>query len=188
MLHFQLTKNSKTLIFCDFNINILEQSSMKKRHFDIIESLGYRIQNNEPTQKTNLSSSCIDHIITDDDLFCKTYEISISDQYPIWSKVPFWLHSIDQKRIIKYRNLNQLTDQKLLNFLFLLDQNMKKSTESIDGNLVSKIMQTRNRYAPEKKLVITKNRCPWVNKEIKNLLKKRDQARKKWILSDKPKD
>ena len=70
------------------------------------------------------------------------------------SKVPFWLHSIDQKRIIKYRNLNQLTDQKLLNFLFLLDQNLKKkSTESVDGKiqfLVSTIMQTLKRYAPEK--------------------------------------
>ena len=80
---------------------------MKKRYCEIIESLGYRIQNNESTRKTNLSSSCIDHIITDDDLVCKTYEISISDHYPILSKVLFWLHSIDQKRIIKYRNLNQ---------------------------------------------------------------------------------
>ena len=85
-----------------------------------------------------------------------------------------------------------MTDQKLLHFLFLLDQNlMKKSTESVDGKiqfLVSTIMQTLNRYAPEKKLVTTKNRCPWVNKEIKNLLRKRDQARKKWVSSDKPKD
>ena len=158
---------------------------MKKRYCEITESLEYRIQNNEPTRKTNLTSSCIDHIITDDDLVCKTNEISISDHYPISSKVPFWLHSIDQKRIIKYqyRNLNQLTDQKLLNFLFLLDQNLeKKSTESADGKiqfLVSTIMQTLNRYAPEKKLGITKNRCHWVNNEIKNVLKKRDQARKK---------
>ena len=83
----------------------------------------------------------------------KAYEISISDHYPISSKVPFWWHSIDQKRIIKYRNVNQLTDQKLLTFLFLLDQNLtKKSTESVDGKiqfLVSTIMQTLNRYAPE---------------------------------------
>ena len=109
---------------------------MKKRYCEIIESLGYRIQNIEPTRKTNLSSSCIDHIKTDDDLVCKTYEISISDHYPISSKVPFWLHSIYQKTIKKYRNLNQLTDQKLLNFLFLLYQNLKKkSTESIDGKI-----------------------------------------------------
>ena len=78
MLHFLRTKNSKTFIFGDFNINILEQSTMKKRYCAIIESLGYRIQNNEPTRKTNLTS-CIDHIINDDDFVCKTYEISISD-------------------------------------------------------------------------------------------------------------
>ena len=63
--------------------------------------------------------------------------------------------------------------------------------ESFDGKiqfLKSTIMQTLNRYAPQKELVITKNRCPWVNKEIKNLLKKRDQTRKKWVSSDKPKD
>ena len=79
---------------------------MKKRYCEIFESLGFRIQINEPTRKANLTSSCIDHIITDDDLVCKTYEISISDHNPISSKVPFWLHSIDQKKIIKYRNLN----------------------------------------------------------------------------------
>ena len=154
MLHFLQTKISKTLIFGDFNIYILEQSTMKTRYCEIIESLGYRIQNNEPNRKTNLTSSCIDHIITDDDLVCETYEISISDHYPISSKIPFWVHYIDQERIIKYRNLNQMTDQKLLNFLFLLDQNLKKkSTESVDGKiqfLVSTIMQTLNRYAPEK--------------------------------------
>ena len=152
MFHFLRTINSKTLIFRDFNINILEQSSRKKKFCEIIESLGYQFQNNEPTRKTNLTSSCIDHIITEDNLVCKTYEFL--DHYPISSKVPFWLHSIDQKRIIKYRNLNQLTDQKLLNFFFLLDQNLKtKSTESTDGKIqfiVSTIMQTPNRYAPEK--------------------------------------
>ena len=104
---------------------------MKKRYCEKIETLGYRIQNIEPTRKTNLSSSCIDRIITDNDSVCITYEVSISDLYPISSKVPFWLHSIAQKRNMKYRNLNQLTDQKLLIFLFLLDQNLKKrSTES----------------------------------------------------------
>ena len=84
-----------------------------------------------------------------------------------------------------------MTDQKLLNFLFSLDQNLKKSTEPTDGKiqfLVSTIMQTLNRYTTEKKVVITKNRCHWVNKEIKNLLKERDQARKKWVSSDEPKD
>ena len=179
MLHFLQLKNSKTLNFSDFNTNIFEQHSMKKRYCEIIESLGYRIQKNEPTRKTNLTSSCLDHIVSDDDLVCKTYEFSISDHCPISrSKVPFWLHSIEQKRILKYRNLNELTDQKLLNFLFLLDRNLKKkSTESIDGKiqfLVWTIMQTLNRYAPEKKLVITKNRYTWDNKEIRNLLKKRD--------------
>ena len=101
MLHFLQTKNSKTLIFGDFNINILEKSLMKKRYCEIIESHVYRIQNNEPTRKTNLTSSCIDHIITDDLIFfvCKTYKISISNHYPISSKVPFWLHSIDQKKL-----------------------------------------------------------------------------------------
>ena len=67
-------------------------------------------------------------------------------------------------------------------FVFVRSNLTKKRTESIDGKiqfLVSTIMQTLNRYAPEKKLVITKNRCPWANTDIKNLLKKRDQARKK---------
>ena len=57
-----------------------------------------------------------------------------------------------KKAIKKYRNLNQLTDQKLLNFLFLLYENLKKkSTESIDGKIqfsVSTNMQALSRYAP----------------------------------------
>ena len=77
MLHFMGTKNSKTLIFGDFKIIISEQSSMKKRYCELIELRGYRIRNYEPTRKTNLTISCIDHIITYYHLICKTYENSI---------------------------------------------------------------------------------------------------------------
>ena len=57
-------------------------------------------------------------------------------------------------------------------FAFVRSKREEKTTESIDGKIqfsVSTITQTLN--APEKKLVITKNRCPWVNKKNENLLK-----------------
>ena len=74
----------------------------------------------------------------------------------------------------------------------MLDQNLKKKINGIN-RWQSSVFSIEN-YAnskqirARKKLFITKNRCPWVKKENKNLLKKRDQARKKWVSSNKPKD
>ena len=72
MLHFLRTKNSKTLIFGDFNINILEQSSMKKRYCEIIEGLDIESKiMNQLENKSHFFLHRSYHIIADDDLVCQ---------------------------------------------------------------------------------------------------------------------
>ena len=87
-------------------------------------------------------------------------------------KFLFWLHSIDQKNLVFVRS-------KLEEKINAINR-WQNSVFSINNYANSKQIRAR------KKLVISKNRCPWVNKENKNLLKKRDQARKKLVLSDEP--
>ena len=116
-------------------------------------------------------------------------QTTISDHFTISAQVS---HNSANKQhdplCAKVRNLKNLKDEKALNFLFLLDQNLKKLPQHLNANdymdaMAETIMETVDKFAPEKRAENNKKHFKetWITNEIKNTIVKRNKLFEKWI-------
>ena len=60
----QILAERAPIIYCEFNIVILANSLLKSEYLKVIEGTDFKILSNEPTRITQVSKTCIDHVIT----------------------------------------------------------------------------------------------------------------------------
>lgn len=81
-LNLIIQYNTKIFIVGDFNINFLNETSVRARLFDLLFSYNLNITSTEPTRITSTSETCIDNIFTntDENDYCtRTLNLHIAD-------------------------------------------------------------------------------------------------------------
>ena len=78
----------------DMNLDILDvsrNSRLIEEYKVILSFSGFFISNSEATRETASSSTCIDHIISKNDMSLTTLKTSLSDHYALVTSIgPFW--------------------------------------------------------------------------------------------------
>ena len=188
LLSFLRSQKYDCIIFGDFNINKLVENSELINYTNLLAAYGFKIQNSEPTRVTSTTATCLDHIISSNDINTKTVKITISDHYAIEADLS-WLgkqkkRSSDNNYTL-VRNLNHIKKNSILNFLFLLDQKLRQINENTDVDtyvtkIIDCIINCLDRFAPEKP-PSEKKHSSWINNKIKNRIQKRNSLFQKWI-------
>ena len=188
---FLRSLKEETLIFGDFNIDMLKPSYKKTKYENLIQSYGYRIRNYQATRVTETSATCLDHVTTSSMVETRTITITISDHYAVEFTASFWTSpsDISTEKPIKQRNLNELKGDQFLKFLFLLDQKLKTLGEITDVDnrfetLSKIIMDCLDRFAPKEEISYrNKKESSFITNKVKNETVKRDHLFKKWIYN-----
>ena len=84
------------------------------------------------------------------------------------------------------RSLRNLKGTKATNFLFLLDQKLKKipsatSAEEHVEAIINIIKDCVDKFAPERKVITTNNSDQWITNKIKNAVSRRNLLFQNWI-------
>ena len=188
LLFFLKSLSYETFIFGDFNINTLITDNDKVNYENLLNSFDCKIQNTLPTRVTPTTKSCLDHWIASDELYTQTIETTISDHFTVAASIPLtsrksYKKELEKKKVRKMKNLK---GDNALNFLFLLDQKLKKiqstsCTEMRAQMMCEKTIEYLDKFAPEKGVVIKNETNSWITNEIKNAMVKRDCLFRKWF-------
>ena len=175
LLHFLKTLKGEKTIFGDFNIDTLNEHKDKTDYTNLLASYDFQVQNFLPTRVTPTSKTCLDHLITERTVNTETIQTTISDHFTVTAKIPaIWKESKSTK-ILLARTLNRLKGENALNFLFLLDQKLKKLNETSDVNAQMKeisesIIACVDHFAPKKPRTGRNKSDDWITNKIENAI------------------
>ena len=150
----------------------------------------FKCQNFEPTRVTATSSTCLDHVITSYQLKTETIQTTMSDHFTVLETIPgvFFNEPVISEEKIYRRDLRSIKGDKALNFLFLLDQKLKK-LDQLDKLDIQKITETImfcvDKFALEKETTKTEKCNEWITNKIKNEIIKRNELFREWTVSSK---
>ena len=120
----------------------------------------------------------------------ETIKFTISDHFALEASILLLSYNREDKTACspkKCESLKNLKGEKAVNFLFVLDQNLR--AQDINNNLddtleslIQNIMECLNRFAPEKSYD-QKHASSWITNESKNKneIEKNDKFFQKWI-------
>lgn len=188
LLQFLRKLKYDTVLFGDFNIDSLKYSTDRINYDNVLSAYNFKRQNNEPTRVTATSSTCIDHLITSYQVENKTIKSTISDHYSVMGEIPGILTApeLNEIRTTNVRNLKKIKGENSLNFLFLLDQKLKKLDPNC-GHYVQNISKTTmecvDRFAPLTTVKIKQYSNDWITNKVKNAITKRNKLFQLWVQS-----
>ena len=183
ILNNDLINANKTIILGDFNINFNSNNSMANRLKNIITDSGFKQIIVEDTRVTSVSSTLIDLVITNDTNLKELPRNlpNLSDHRTL--AVEMTVKDIEtKKKYMHVRNLNRDNIDKII-----ADLNMKNwdytSTDVnvLYTNFIGNIMSSINKICPEKRILAKVT--PWINKNVKQAQKERNEAYKTWELT-----
>ena len=185
VLHFINSFNHESIIFGDFNIDTLKTDCDLENYVSLLNAYDFQLRNFEPTRVTPKSRTCIDHMISQNDILTETVKTTISDHYSVLAKFPKTGRREKNREQQSVRNLKTIKGDGALKFLFLLDQKLKRiSLDSPVDDLIVQmseaIMECIDKFAP-KQPILHNSDNQWITNSIKNALLKRDQLYQKWI-------
>ena len=185
VLYFLNSLHQEILFSGDFNIDTLKDEKVQRHYKNLLSAYNLGINNFEPTRVAPTPKMCIDHFITTNKNETETLQTTISDHFTISA------HNLSNEQhdppCAKIQNLNNLKGQKALNFVFPLDQKLKKLPQHVNANnymnaLAKTIMITVDKFALEKRVENNKKFMDtWITNEIKLAVVKRNILFQKWI-------
>lgn len=180
---------SEVIILGDFNTDFNSDSADKIYLSNLFHALGLRVVPMGSTHFTQNSQSWLDLLIVNDVLFDK---IADKGQY----HVPFlsahdlifadFNLSIPPSRpsVVTYRDFKNFNHENFLSELAGCEFSHIYQENSINTkvlNLNNIILNLFNKHAPIKTVVNRRKPTPWITREIKDLIKRRDQLRR-WAI------
>ena len=177
-----------THILGDFNIDINVENEFQNNYKNNIQSNGFDLLSTSDTRVTSVSSTCLDHIISNSPSVSHenafVIEETITDHFPICLAIPPYKDP-ETKTInfIEKRDLSFLkSSEKMCKYIFLLQNNLEKANlSSIDDmnmhadRLVSIIQETTNKFSAIKRVPIqVDDPSPWMTNKIKNAIVKKN--------------
>ena len=88
VLHFINSFIHESIIFGDFNIDTLKTDCDHENYVSLLNAYDFQLKNFEPTRVTPKSRTCIDHMISQNDILTETVKTTISDHYSVLAKFP----------------------------------------------------------------------------------------------------
>ena len=173
-MHFLKTLKGEIIIFGDSNIETLEEHKDKTVYTNLLAAYDFQVRNFLPTEVAPTSKTCLtclDHMITERTVNTETIQTTVSDYFTVTANIPsIWKESKST------RNLDMLKGESALNFLFLLDQKLKKLNKTSDVNAQMKeipesIMASVDHFAPEKPRTGRNKSDDWITNKIENATK-----------------
>ena len=173
-------KNNNIIICGDMNINLFDNSNTTWNYSNAMVSHGLTLCNNKVTRinEENINnSSLIDHIWTNCNLSnLNSYNLEnyISDHIPCMLTLEKNLNQSKKTihyRIINDKNISQLN--KKLNEINWNDTLVSDNVNIKFKNFITKLDELYNNVMPIKSKVLQTNKpfCPWVDRELKNMIK-----------------
>ena len=184
LLEFTKVSN-KSLVCGDFNIDTMHNTSLAERYKNLLKTYGLYIQNKDPTRTTATTSTCIDHVISQNFVETVTLNDKISDHSPIEVKLNEINPQITTKEKSFRRNYKCFENVNvLLRFIFLLNHLLGKieKTLSVDekiDKLISALNISIDRFAPLTAYKIKSG--TWVDKNCQKMRRKKNQAYKNLV-------
>ena len=143
----------------------------------------------KPTRVTSNSSKCLDHIltmITERHAVTNVAKISLSDHYLIYTCIHFSMAKHNNHKEVTFRDYQQFDRDDIL-------QNLERSfdTSNLDFeddmyNIDEKWFKWKStftevcdKHAPLKTMSMKQRYCPWISKELVQLIYKRDFLKRK---------
>ena len=186
LLEFLGRLKNDTILCGDFNIDTIIESKDKSDYEKLLLAFDFKRQNFEPTRVTPTSATCLDHIVTSYQINTETIKTTISDHYTVLGAIPGVIVKESKNKEIKQlsRDLRKIKGGNALNFLFLLDQTLKKLEPSKQKDL-EKIAETIilcvDKFAPVKESTVKKLSNDWINNKLKNEITKSTKLFQNWL-------
>ena len=184
VLSLMCLKNKPFFVLGDFNDDYLVDSCKCKK---IVKSLKLSQLITEPTRVTTQSATLLDLIITnkpDVVLDSRTVSCSIADHDLITVTITLKKPKCD-KTIKTYRDLSKYDSNTFCNALYRESPNLQHIFNTDDVNYQTELFtDVFNRcldfYAPYVTKVVRRPPAPWINDEIKELIKDRNNKQAVW--------
>ena len=181
------------IIVCgDFNINVLDKNLMTSLYLSTIQSNGFQLCCRQPTRISRNTSTCLDHFFEKKLRIQKTFVMedhNYCDHFPI--VLEFEKISKSCSSEIGFRDTSFL---KLLSRTSFFLDNLSKSLATIRYQETENINSAFNRFDNTFKEVLamvapyrrssrnTIKKPNWLDKNMKNLIRKRNQSHKSWKM------
>ena len=117
-----------TILFGDFNIETLKDSTDKLKYASMVTAYNLQFRNFEHTRVTFKTKTCLDHFISSKKSSTELLKTTISDHHSVLLEIP-GAEKGRRDDTSKSRNLKKMKSGSRINFLFVLDQKLKKSFE-----------------------------------------------------------
>ena len=185
-----LDKEEKELILlgdtnCDFTVKEgVVMDSNAKHLTNIYELFTFKQLITEPIRVTANSSSVIDHIVTTSPRNIVTagvIPISLSDHFMVFCVRKFEGGVIKDHKTIKARRMKNFNEQMFLNDVASINW-IRALGQTDDINILvrnwsSLFSSVIEKHAPVQTMRVSDKYCPWVNADLRALIKSRDKLK-----------
>ena len=172
---------------CDLTPKQAEQpiDNNSKHMLDLYELFSFKQLVEEPTRVTLTTSSIIDHIATTcarNIVKSGVHEFSMSDHYMVYC-IPKFNGAVEKDhKMIKTRKMKNFNEDAFLaDVSGICWEQMLTETDDINtlvnnwSNLFSLII---DKHAPITEMRVSEKYCPWIDKDLRDLMQTRDKFRK----------
>jgi len=166
----------------DINADILRSHSYPTTAIlNTLALAGTRLVSDIPTRVTSKSATCIDIIAVNEDIVVKAYQViprATSDHFPVTSLI---VASTPEKlQPIVKRSFNKVDFSALSNRVAQIDISNCDSSSPDDllNYWQTSFIDILDEFAPIRKFPMRRHRSPWLNGEIRELIKHRDYLAK----------
>ena len=147
---------------------------------NLLLAFDFKRQTSDPSSVTPTFAICLDHISACNQINTETIKTTVSDHYTVLGTIPGVIMKESQKIEVKqtYRDMRKKKGENALNFLFILDQILKKfePSKQIDLETIAKtIMRCVNKFAPEQETTMRKVSSYWITQRLKNEIIRRNK-------------
>lgn len=173
--HFA-TMNTKVIICGDFNINTADCSSTDYQN--LLSSYGFENHITHPTRVTDVSSSIIDHILSNfcpDSTEAGVIAENVADHYPTYIMAPNTRISKVKTTIQKSQRWDYVktrTTMQQRSFNEDIDTDINLRYEKFSKTLQQSCIKTAN--SSRRALHFSTPICPWMTMDLLKVIKKRD--------------
>ena len=185
-------RTNKHVIMGDFNIDTMSSKTCAKDLVNVCNSFDWTLADlNSPTRVTELTSTCIDHVITNYPVISsllKVWPCDVTDHFGIMLQTGLDYKDKHNQNTYLRRSTKKMNDPiTACNALFYAKHCLGKTNfDNIEINegidiLVSCILETMDKYFPleSSKPQQTSKNPPWLNRHIKNRIRHRQFLYKK---------
>ena len=191
VLSFLDKENKEIILLGDTNCDLTQKPPEQTRYndskhmLDLYELFSFKQLIEEPTRVTSTTSTLIDHIATTcarNIVRSGVHEISMSDHYMVYCIRKFNGAVETDHKMIKTRKMKYFNEEA-----FLADVSGMRweqiATESDDINVVinnwsNLFSSTIDKHAPLTEMRVSEKYCPWINRNLKDLMQTRDRLKK----------